>query len=310
MITSFFKTSKPIHYIIFSVVLMALSFYQRTFAVNFDSNPLNYLNELAYLFVLIASLFTVIFIVTKNNLTQNNSFAALFFCLFIGVSPQVLEHTSTLISNLFILFSLRRILSLKNKTNIKKKLLDASLWICLATLFDSFSFFFFAPLIIGIALYSVFEIKNILIPFCGVLVFGILWAAFNLVVHSQLPILSDKLPDISFDMRNLVIQNNTLFTLFIAAVLLCGIVNYFLSGSFNNRQKRPSILLLILITTVGFIAFLFNQSESMEVYVFIVAPSAILMANFSETTKFSWITDVIIVSLFVLSAIQIPFNIS
>ena len=125
MITSFFKTSKPIHYIIFSVVLMALSFYQRTFAVNFDSNLLNYLNELAYLFVLIASLFTVIFIVTKNNLTQNNSFAALFFCLFIGVSPQVLEHTSTLISNLFILFSLRRILSLKNKKNIKKKLLDA-----------------------------------------------------------------------------------------------------------------------------------------------------------------------------------------
>lgn len=310
MITSFFKTSKPIHYIIFSVVLMALSFYQRTFEVNFDSNLLNYLNELAYLFVLIASLFTVIFIVTKNNLTQNNSFAALFFCLFIGVSPQVLEHTSTLISNLFILFSLRRILSLKNKKNIKKKLLDATFWICIATLFDSFSIFFFLPLFISLVLYSVFEIRNVLIPFCGLLVFGTLWVVFGLVVHDHILDISKYLPIISFEAQNLIPQKNTLFSLFIATVLLCGITNYFLMNSSKNRLNKSSMVLLMLIIVVSFTASLFSQSESKETYIFIVAPSAILMANFSETTKFSWITDVIIVLLFVLSAIQIPFNIS
>ena len=310
MITSFFKTSKPIHYIIFSVVLMALSFYQRTFEVNFDSNLLNYLNELAYLFVLIASLFTVIFIVTKNNLTQNNSFAALFFCLFIGVSPQVLEHTSTLISNLFILFSLRRILSLKNKKNIKKKLLDATLWICFATLFDSFSIFFFLPLFISLILYSAFEIRNVLIPFCGLLVFGTLWVVFGLVVHDHILDISMYLPIISFEAQNFIPQKNTLFSLFIATVLLCGITNYFLTNSSKNRLNKSSMVLLMLIIVVSFTASLFSQGESKETYIFIVAPSAILMANFSETTKFSWITDVIIVSLFVLSAIQIPFNIS
>ena len=310
MITSFFKTSKPIHYIIFSVVLMALSFYQRTFGVNFDSNLLNYLNELAYLFVLIASLFTVIFIVTKNNLTQNNSFAALFFCLFIGVFPQVLEHTSTLISNLFILFSLRRILSLKNKKNIKKKLLDATFWICIATLFDSFSIFFFLPLFISLVLYSVFEIRNVLIPFCGLLVFGTLWVVFGLVVYDHILDISKYLPIISFEAQNLTPQKNTLFSLFIATVLLCGITNYFLMNSSKNRLNKPSMVLLMLIIVVSFTASMFSQSESKETYIFIVAPSAILMANFSETTKFSWITDVIIVLLFVLSAIQIPFNIS
>jgi len=310
MITSFFKTSKPIHYIIFSVVLMALSFYQRTFEVNFDSNLLNYLNELAYLFVLIASLFTVIFIVTKNNLTKNNSFAALFFCLFIGVFPQVLEHTSTLISNLFILFSLRRILSLKNKKNIKKKLLDATFWICIATLFDSFSIFFFLPLFISLVLYSVFEIRNVLILFCGLLVFGTLWVVFGLVVHDHILDISKYLPIISFEAQNLIPQKNTLFSLFIATVLLCGITNYFLMNSSKNRLNKSSVVLLMLIIVVSFTASLFSQSESKETYIFIVAPSAILMANFSETTKFSWITDIIIVLLFVLSAIQIPFNIS
>ena len=120
MITSFFKTSKPIHYIIFSIVLLALVFYQRIFVSNFESSLPNYLKEVACLFVVIASFFVLIFIVTKNHLTQNNSFAALFFCLFIGVFPQILDYIPTLIANLFVLFSLRRIVSLKNKTNIKK----------------------------------------------------------------------------------------------------------------------------------------------------------------------------------------------
>jgi hypothetical protein len=53
-----------------------------------------------------------------------------------------------------------------------------------------------------------------------------------------------------------------------------------------------------------------THTESNELYVFVVAPLAILMANFSETTKFRWMNDLIIVSLFIVTALQIPFNIS
>ena len=310
MITSFFKTSKPIHYIIFSIVLTALFCYQRIFDGKFESNFLNYLNESLYLLVLIASLFTVIFIVTKNNLTHNNSFAALFFCLFFGVFPQSLEYTSTLIANLFILLSLRRIISLKNKTNIKKKVLDATLWICLATLFNSFSIFFLAALFIGIVLYSVLEIKNLLIPFFGLLAFAILWVFFDLVVHDQLLNISEYLPVVNFEARNSIFQKNLLFSLFIGAFLLFGVVNYFLANAFKNRFNRSSMLLLILIVITSFTVFLFSQSESKEGYIFLVAPSAILMANACETSKFSWATDLMILALFIVAVLQIPFNIS
>jgi len=310
MITSFFKTSKPIHYIIFSIVLVSLFFYQRIFVSSFEGNLLNYLKEVACLFVVIASFFTLIFIVTKNHLTQNNSFAALFFCLFMGVFPQILDYTSTLIANLFMLLSLRRIVSLKNKINIKKKILDATLWICLATLFDSFSFFFFVPLAISLALYSVFEIKNILIPFFGVFAFAALWTSFSLVVHDQLPNINEYLPSLSFEVHDFIFHKNTVFSLFTATLLIIGIMNYFFSGFFQNRFNRSSIVLLIFIIAAGFTAFLCSPIESKEVYVFIVAPSAILMANFSETTKFHWMTDLIIVSLFIVTVLQIPFNIS
>ena len=87
-----------------------------------------------------------IFIVTKNNLTYNNGYAALYFCLFIGLIPSCLEENSILVSNLFILLSFRRIMSLKTNSNIKKKLLDASMWICLAAIFEPWAILFFLVL--------------------------------------------------------------------------------------------------------------------------------------------------------------------
>ena len=121
MITSFFKTSKPIHYIIFIIVLTFVFSYQRIIEGNQAINLGNSAKEVGYLFVVLASFITLVFIVTKNNLTHKNSFAALYFCLFIGLIPSSLEVNSILISNLFVVFSLRRIISLRTKTNIKKK---------------------------------------------------------------------------------------------------------------------------------------------------------------------------------------------
>jgi len=70
------------------------------------------------------------------------------------------------------------------------------------------------------------------------------------------------------------------------------------------------MLLLILIVITSFTVFLFSQSESKEGYIFLVAPSAILMANACETSKFSWATDLMILALFIVAVLQIPFNIS
>ena len=146
MITNFFKTSKPIHYIIFLIVLICVFAYQRIITVDYEGNLSNTLKEVGFLSILLGSFFTLIFIVTKNNLTHNNSYAALYFCLFIGLIPSSLETNSILVSNFFILLSLRRIVSLKTNSNIKKKLFDASMWICLAAVFEPWAILFFALL--------------------------------------------------------------------------------------------------------------------------------------------------------------------
>ena len=83
MITSFFKTSKPLHYVIFLAVLLGLFIFRGIHTYSFDVTPVNYLKELGTFCAFLMSLFVFVFVITKNNLTQKNSFAALYLCLFI-----------------------------------------------------------------------------------------------------------------------------------------------------------------------------------------------------------------------------------
>jgi len=308
MITSFFKTSKPIHYIIFLIVLICVFVYQRIITIDYEGNLSNTLKEAGYLSILLGSFFTLIFILTKNNLTHNNSYAALYFCLFIGLIPSCLETNSILVSNFFILLSLRRIVSLKTNSNIKKKLFDASMWICLAAVFEPWAILFFALLFLGMLFYSVAKIKNIVIPFCGILTVGILLASYRLLTENVFPNFTEYLPTISFDtfsFNNTIIEAEPLLFL---AVVLFGIGSFIIKG-FQNRLKTPNFLVLILAIFIGIAIVFLSSNHDQGAYLFAFAPSAIVLANFSETTKYRWLSEFVLGVLLFAVLLQVGLNI-
>ena len=308
MITSFFKTSKPIHYIIFIVVLILVFLYQRIIVGDFEGNFINSLEEVGYLLALMASFFVLIFIVTKNNLTHNNSYAELYFCLFIGLIPYSLETNSILISNLFILLALRRIVSLNTKTNIKKKLLDASMWICLAAIFESWSILFLGLLFLAMAVYSVAQIKNLVIPFCGILIVGILMACHRLLTDNLFPNFFKYIPEISFDtlsINDLTIQKSTLLFF---AIILFSVVIFLVNGLQKNRLNRPSFTVLIFAVFIGVSIALLSPIHNLGGCLFAIGPAAIILANFSEITKFRWLSELIIGLLFIAVVLQMTLN--
>ena len=311
MITSFFKTSKPIHYIIFLIVLICLFVYQRIIIVNYQGNLSNTLNEIGDLTILLASFFTLIFIVTKNNLTYNNGYAALYFCLFIGLIPSCLEENSILVSNLFILLSFRRIMSLKTNSNIKKKLLDASMWICLAAIFEPWAILFFLVLFFGMVFYSVTQIKNTMIPFCGILAVAILLTSYRLLTENVFPSVTKFLPNLRFDNTSF---NNTITkteSLQFLAVVLFGIVSFFGKVVLKNRLKIPSVFVILLAILIGITMVFINSNHgASRYYLFAFAPTSIILANFSETTMYRWLSDLVIGLLLFAVLIQWSLNIS
>ena len=310
MITSFFKTSKPIHYIIFISVLICLFVYQRIVIDNYEGNLSNTLNEIGDLFILLASFFTLIFIVTKNNLTHKNGYAALYFCLFIGLIPSCLEVNSILVSNLFILLSLRRIMSLKTNSNIKKKLFDASIWICFAAIFEPWTILFFLVLFFGMVIYSVAQIKNTVVPFCGILAVAILLTCYRLLTENALPSVAEFLPTLSFDNTSFNRTITKTESVQFLAVVLFGIVSLFGKVAPKTRLKVSSLSVLILTVLIGIISVFISSNHDSSSYLFAFAPASIILANFSETTIYRWMSDLVIALLFFTVLIQLSLNIS
>jgi hypothetical protein len=200
-------------------------------------------------------------------------------------------------------------MSLKTNSNIKKKVFDASMWICLAAIFEPWAILFFLVLFFGMGLYSVNQIKNFAIPFCGILAVGILLTIYRLLTDNALPSITEYLPTINF--KNFSFNNAIMETesyLFLVIVSF-GIVSFIVKVFLKNRVKIPSSLVLILAAIIGVIIVFVNKNYGLGEYLFAFAPASVFLANFSETTKYHLLSNLLIGMLLFAVILQFSLNI-
>jgi hypothetical protein len=201
-------------------------------------------------------------------------------------------------------------MSLKTNSNIKKKLFDASIWICSAAIFEPWAILFFLLLFFGMGYYSVTQIKNILIPFCGILVVGFFLISYQLLTENTLPNFSEYLPSVNFDkdsFNNKIIQTESLQFL---AIVLFGFASFIVNAVLKNRLNQPSSWVLILAILIAITIVFITPNHSLGLYLFAFAPSSIVLANFSETTKYPWVSELVIGCLLFAVLLQMSLNIS
>ena len=180
MITRIFRISNPFHYVLFFTALLSLYTFQR-YSNYIDFGSIDFFNETLALTFFLLTMFLLVFIITKNNLTQNNSFGALYFTLLIFLIPQALIDTKLIMSNAFVLLSFRRIFSLKSKQNLKKKYFDAAAWLTLAMLFYHWAILYYAPLLLTIIFVSFDRLKHLLVLFFGIIAVYVLGFLFHII---------------------------------------------------------------------------------------------------------------------------------
>ena len=200
MITSFFRTSKPLHYLIFLVLFFAIFVFQSFYNHNINQSPISYFTLFGVFFLFLATFFVYVFIITKNDLTQKNSFAALYLCLFIGIIPQFFLTPIVMLSNLFVLLGLRRIFSLKKNLNTKKKLFDAGFWIALATIFYPWAILYFVPLFVAILMITSDYFKNTFAVFFGALSVSLTAFFYIFFLNKDFDIWLKLMPQINLDL--------------------------------------------------------------------------------------------------------------
>ena len=303
MITSIFSKSKPINFIIV-VVFVVLLFVITNYSILF--NDLNGAFKSAFkLAVTLFLIFLLDFLISKNNLTQKNSYAIMTLGLLFGMFPQAMKYSDLLLSNLFVLFALRRLISLHSNLQIKKKLFDAGFWIALAALFYFWSILFFALIIVALIYHSQNDIKNTIIPFVGSIVVIILLVIYNIIVYDVFIRPSNferysSLEYTAYNSKESILKLTVLFTSFIWIL-----VYFFRTLPEKNKKLRPSYFLIAWASIIAILVAIISPLKNGSEFLFLFAPFSIIMANYIEVISERWFKEVFVVLLIITPVIAL-----
>lgn len=293
MITSIFSKSKPINIVIVSIYLILLFVFESFSGLipNPIDHPKLFLNLLALLF----SLFVLDFIISKNALTKKNSYAILFFGLLIGLLTELFTNSVMIWSNLFLLFALRRLISLHSKKSIKKKLFDAAFWIGIASLLNPWLFLFVIIIALALFYYASNDVKTILVPFLGLFCVAILKVCYNILVFDQFLLEDDFKIDFSLDFS---VYNKAysvlVFTLFLGW-LIWSVFFYFKKIGDKNSMMKPVYYLLFWTCLIGLFVGFINPEKNGSEFIYCLVPGAIIMTSYFETIKENWFKNIVVI---------------
>ena len=185
MIASLFSKTRPINYVLILIMLFSCFFLFQFQVPNEEFTSVDLFSKIGVFVLLLFSFFLVNFISLKNTLTQNDNYAILLFLVFILLFPSVLNNIKIVLSNVFLLLALRRLISLKTLNSSKEKIFDASFWIFLSAIFHFWSILYIVLVFISIIFHSGKEYKNWILPFVSFLCVWILYIATSLILFDN-----------------------------------------------------------------------------------------------------------------------------
>jgi hypothetical protein len=291
MISSFFSQSKPINFVVASIMLLIIFSITKYSTLEVQLNAFSIAKQILFFGVCLFSIFVFDFLVNKNNLTKKNSYKILLFVLFIAVLPETLLNSKILIANLFILFALRRIISLRSKKEIKKKLFDAAFWITIASLFYFWSLLFFVLIIAALVVYVITDLKNWLIPILGILTVAIIGTSFMILMDLDLYNFFNQLIDISFDFSSLNSKRIIIGATILLSFGVWSLFYYIKNLKSKTKSSRPSFTLIVIAAIIAIAIVVVSPVKNGSEFIFLFAPLAIIMTNYLEVISEKWFKE-------------------
>lgn len=299
MLANFFGKSKPVNFIFILGLFFGYSF------LAFYNHQTNFsfikIGGIITAFLIVFFLYN--FIVLKNNLTFDNSYAFLLFVFYLGFFPSIFFDLKTLLIFILILFGSRKIYSLKSESSVFQKLFDAGFWLGITYIVEPFSVVYFVLLYSAIYLYGKLAIQTLIIPIVGFVTPLILYFTYNFG-NDTLSNFSELFYWVTtYDFSEL---NKNYYKIPGLIILFLGIISLIIKTpkalSINNSFKR-SWLLLILNLLIGVTFILFVNERNGSETVFVLFPLSIIIANGLELIEKKWLKETFLVSLLACSIV-------
>lgn len=292
MLTSFFKKSAPINYLIVGAIL-ACGFLIAQFSNAEGLVSLgDILRYLLFAGVVILTLLLLGFMISKNDLTKKNTYGILIFACFVLMIPMVFEQRDLLLAMVFCLFAFRRVFSFTSEKNIEKKILDASLWLALASFFYIWCLLYLIPLYYAILRQPKTKFRYLFIPILGLICVITLTTAFFYLFENSTSWFKELIPSIGFDFSvyssfHLLIPA----TIFISLILWIGFYRLFHVSSLMRKQRPNYVLLLVLLVVSLAVALGADVKTGAELY-FVIPALAIATTDYLENREERYIKEI------------------
>lgn len=303
MIASLFSKTRPINYALVLIMLFSCFFLYQFQVPNENFKFGDLFPKIFVFLLLLLSFFLVNFISLKNTLTQNDNYAILLFLVFILLFPTVLNNIKIVLSNVFLLLALRRLISLKTLISSQGKIFDASFWIFISAIFHFWSVLYIILVFISIVFHFGKEYKNWILPFVSFFCVWILYIATSLILFDNYSI-NKSVYQVNFNFFDFKdVYQNMALSLFVSISVL-----FFASQTIDyqnkplNMQASYKQVYFAFLLALGIYVFSANKSNDLLIYTF--APLSILGANMFEKMENSIYKEV---SLYLLLGVGIFF---
>ncbi|MGS2725669.1 DUF6427 family protein [Psychroserpens sp. BH13MA-6] len=304
MISNLFSKSKPINYIVVSLILLLVFVGARYDVLVKEVSVLNLSKQLGLFLVALLSVFVFDFFVSRNSLTKKNSYNILLFVLFFAILPQTISNSEILFANFFVLLALRRLISLRTQKDVKKKLFDASFWIAIATLCYFWAAIFMILIFAALLIYAITDIKNYIIPFVGVICVAVLVTSFLIIRESDIILFANNLYGISLDFSPLNSKQIIIGSTLLLSFGLWSLFYYVKNIKSQMKTYRPSFKLVLIAVFLGLIIIAVAPFKTGSEFIFIFAPLSIIVTNYLEVISDNWFKETLL-WVFVLTPIAL-----
>jgi len=303
MLTSFFGKSNPINFIILGIFLILGYFFGALREIDALLTLPLAVRYLFYFLIVVFFIFLMDFIIRKNKLTKANNYALFIFAAFLVMMPTSFLNGDIILANLFVLLAFRRIFSLNNGTFTEKKILDASIWLAVASLFYFWALLFYFVLLIGIFKNTAVNHKRVLIPIVGF--FGVcsIATAFFLVKDNSFAWIFDYFQNTSLDFKKYSEVRILLPVSLLLALLIWASTNRAFNLSNLSRKDVPNTVLVLFFAAIAILVAVLSPEKTGAELLFLFAPTAIIAANYLENLEEFWFKEILLWLIFIFPII-------
>jgi hypothetical protein len=285
MLTRFFGKSSPVNFLILGIVLGLSYVGYQLFVLKSGFDTIAIVKLVGLPLLLVLTLLLLDFIVRKNNLTRTSTLAVFFFTCFTLMIPMAYGDPEILIANTFCLFALRRVFSFTSERNSEKKLLDASIWIFVASYFYFYSLVYFAAIYFAILRSPNTKFRYLFIPSIALLGVVSLITSVHLLVEDSFNWF-DKL---NFSIGLEATAYNSWNLLIPASLILTWIIWITFYRLFKvssiMRKQRPNFVVLIVVLIISLLVALGAPEKNGSELYFVIPPLAIGIADYIENSE-------------------------